>query len=351
MRLAYTPFILRFKEPAGTSRGIMLEKPTCLLKLWDEKNPEICGYGEAAVFSGLSPEANSRFEYKVVELLANVALGRPTNFKGYSSLLYGFEQALCNLSAGGGNVYFPSTFTTGQTSVTINGLIWMGSHAEMKRRLEEKVAAGFRCIKIKIGAIDWEQEVELIREARAIGGPETEIRVDANGAFSPVEAPRRLEMLARLGVHSIEQPIAAGQPKEMATLCRAGILPIALDEELIGIYETEEKIKLLDTIKPSYLILKPALCYGFSGADEWIRLAHEHNVGWWATSALESNIGLCALAQWDAAKSPSIPQGLGTGALFEENFDSPLELHGPCLSFNPEKCVDRTMLRNLDWRQ
>lgn len=343
--------MLKFREPAGTSRGVMFEKPTYLLKVWDERQPEIYGLGEAAVFPGLSPEADSRYEYKLIELLANIAIGRPTDLSRHSSIQFGLEQALRDFAGGGKRIYYPSSFTAGEKSITINGLIWMGSFDEMHRRLEQKIEAGFECIKLKIGAIDWEREISLIREIRRHYSPEQlTIRVDANGAFQMEDVFLKLKQLADLGVHSIEQPIPAHFPDLMKFVCDLSPLPVALDEELIGISGYVEKARLLEYIKPAYIILKPALCGGLSGAEEWISIAESQGIGWWITSALESNVGLNAIAQFTGYLATTLPQGLGTGGLFTNNFNLPLELKGEQLHFNPEVPIDNSQFDNLDWK-
>lgn len=352
MRLAYAPVMLRFRQPAGTSRGVLTQKPTYLLKVWDEEAPHLFGIGEAAVFPGLSPEADGRYEYKIVELLANMAIGRSTDLSGYSSLRFGLEQALRDFASGGRGIYFDSPFVRGESRITINGLVWMGSFEQMQQRVEEKVKAGFSCIKIKVGAIDWQSEIDLIETLRRRFSRETlEIRVDANGGFSMEQALPRMARLARLGVHSIEQPIAAGHPDLMAFLCQVSPLPIALDEELIGIEGKDHKAALLEEIKPAYIILKPALCGGFSGAEEWITEAAGRGIGWWATSALESNVGLDAIAQWVGTLGVTIPQGLGTGALYTDNFSTPLRLHGEQLNYDAHTLPDRNQFASLDWRE
>lgn len=352
MRLSFVPYTLRFRQPAGTSRGVLLEKPTYLLKVYDEENPSLYGLGEAALFPGLSPEADSRYEYKLIELLANVALGRPTDLSRHSSIQFGFEQALLDFSNGCHGIYYPSEFTAGRSEIIINGLVWMGSLEEMTERIQEKVDAGFKCIKLKIGALDWCQEQRMITTVRDRFSPdELEIRVDANGGFPMDYALPRLKWLADMGIHSIEQPIPAGNTELMAFLCTVSSLPIALDEELIGVSDTLEKERLLDAIRPAYIILKPALCGGFSGAVEWIELASKRGIGWWITSALESNIGLNALAQFTASLNPSIPQGLGTGALFTNNFSSPLCLYSEQLRYDPAVSIDRSKLDTLPWRE
>lgn len=351
MRLAYTPYTLHFREPGGTSRGVLHDKLTYLLKLWDESDPGVFGIGEAALFPGLSMEDPQRYEYKLMETLANVALGRQTDLSQYPSLQFGLEQAILDFSNGGKGIYYPSEFTQGNGSITINGLIWMGRLDEMLRRIEEKLQLGFHCLKLKIGAIAFPDELRMIKGIRErFSADELQIRVDANGGFDMEHAIPALNELAKYDIHSIEQPIKAGTPELMAFLCSISPLPIALDEELIGVTYTEAKKELLDVIRPRYIILKPALCGGFSGASEWINLAEERGIGWWVTSALESNIGLSALAQWVATLGVDMPQGLGTGHLFTNNFPSPLRLEGEELSFDPATLpLDRSMLENLPW--
>ncbi len=351
MRLAYAPYILKFKFPAGTSRGILTEKPTFLIKVFDENDPTKFGIGECSVFPGLSPEADGNYGYKLIELLANMALGKETDLSRHSSIIFGLEQALRDFAGGCRHIYFPSGFTQGTESIEINGLVWMGDFDEMIERIDEKIDKGFHCIKIKIGAIDWRKEVEMIEYIRKKYSESTlQIRVDANGGFNMDNALPRLKRLADLGVHSIEQPIPAGMPELMSFLCQVSPLKIALDESLIGIYGTSKKEELLNKINPAYIILKPSLCGGFSGAEEWIGLAEERGIGWWVTSALESNVGLNALAQWTATLRTSIPQGLGTGALYTNNFECPLHLESDKLSYDPMMRISDEIYESLDWR-
>lgn len=352
MRLEFAPYLLNFKEPAGTSRGVLLEKPTFFIKVYDESDPSHFGLGEAAVFPGLSPEADGYYVYKLTEVLANIAIGRPTDLSKHSSIQFGLEQALLDFSNGCKGIYYPSDFTQGLKSIEINGLVWMGNFDTMIQRINAKIEEGFRCIKLKIGAIDWDKELEMIRVIRSIA-PKNKlmIRVDANGGFSYNECERKLEQLAELGVQSIEQPIKSGNPEQMAKLCKETPVPIALDEELIGKGTTEEKLKTLEIIKPQYIILKPALCGGFSGATEWIELAEKNGIGWWITSALESNVGLNAIAQFASAINATGPQGLGTGALFTNNFITPISLNRDQISFNPEMPFDYSQFTNLKWHK
>lgn len=349
MRLEYAPYLLKFYNPARTSRDVMLEKLTCFLKIYDEHDPTKYGIGEAALFPGLSPESNSNYEVKLLELVANVALGRTTDLSRYSSIQFGFEQALYNYSNGCNSIYFPSQFTQGEASIEINGLVWMGTIDEMLQRAEEKIKAGFHCIKFKIGALEWEQEYEMLRQIRNLDC-NLELRVDANGAFSPDTVMEKLSLLADINVASLEQPLPKGNLGATAFICRQSPVSIALDEELIGVHSDEERKALIAHVKPQYLVLKPALCGGFSGAESWIKYAIEEGIGYWVTSALESNIGLNALAQWTFNLDPKMAQGLGTGALYSNNFTSPLHLEADKLLFSPEATIDRDALDKLDWR-
>ena len=352
MRLEFAPYLLKFKQPAGTSRGVMTEKPTFLIKIYNEKEPERFGIGEAAVFPGLSPEADGNYVWKLTELMANVALGHPTDLSRHPSIQFGFEQALLDYSNGCKGIYYPTLFTEGEEFIEINGLVWMGNFDEMLERLEKKIKAGFKCIKIKIGAIDWKKEIELIRRIRnRYGDAELMIRVDANGGFTYEECHKKLKELAVMGVHSIEQPIKAGNPELMTKLCKESPVAIALDEELIGKGTTEEKIETLERIRPQYIILKPALCGGFSGAVEWIEEARKREIGWWITSALESNVGLNAIAQFAVSLKVKGPQGLGTGGLFTNNFETPIKLIGDRLTFDKFKYFDYSQFADLKWHK
>lgn len=353
MRLAFAPYTLRFKEPGGTSRGVMHTKLTYLIKVWDESDPSRYGIGEAGLFEGLSKEAGPRYEYKLIETLANVALGIGTDLTDFPSIQFGLEQAILDFTNGGRGVYFPSPFTRGHGSIEINGLVWMGRLDEMLERIETKIAEGFRCIKLKIGAINFADELAMLKGIRSRFSPEQlEIRVDANGGFNMENVIAALHALHSYGVHSIEQPIPAGHWDLMQFLCGISPVPIALDEELIGINRDKEKAEMLDIIKPAYIILKPSLCGGLSGAGEWIRLANERGIGWWVTSALESNVGLSALAQWVATLGVTMPQGLGTGGVFTNNFTSPLHLEHDRLHFDPKALpVDRKQFEALEWRE
>ncbi|MCI5707151.1 MAG: o-succinylbenzoate synthase [Odoribacter sp.] len=333
-RAEYSRYLLHFKEDAGTSRGVLKEKETFFVKVWDESCPEVFGMGECALFRGLSADDRKNYEEKLEEVCQRIEEVKMEELEEWSSIRFGVEMALQDLAMGGCQLYFPSAFTEGRQAIEINGLIWMGDKSTMLQRIQQKLEAGFHCIKLKIGAIDFEAELSLLQYIRErFSREKVELRVDANGAFAPEEAMSKLEALAAFGLHSIEQPIRQGQWEEMAHLCRETPIPIALDEELIGVYGRKKKLELLEKVQPQYIILKPALCGGFSGAREWIELAEKRGIGWWVTSALESNIGLNALAQWVATLGNPMPQGLGTGQLYTNNLWSPLRQEGECLIY------------------
>ncbi|MDO4763412.1 MAG: o-succinylbenzoate synthase [Flavobacteriaceae bacterium] len=332
MKAKYQKYILNFKQPSGTSRGILTTKETFILEVFDNEKK---GIGECAVFRGLSYDDLPNYEEKLQWLCLNIHRDfedLKRELLQYPSIIIGLEQALLNLKNDEG-IYFPSPFTEGKEGVLINGLIWMGNEDFMLRQIQEKLSQGFHCIKLKIG-VDWETEKKILQNLRKEFPKEVlELRVDANGAFDFPFVQGVLEDLAKLEIHSIEQPIKAKNWKQMSQLSRNTPIPIALDEDLIGLIHSQQKIELLDEVKPQFIILKPSLCGGFSGSDEWIALAEERNVGWWITSALESNIGLNAIAQYTYTKQNLMPQGLGTGALFTNNFESHLELSGDLISF------------------
>lgn len=332
MEATYVQYLLQFKRPSGTSRGVLLDKETFILTISEEGRK---GVGECAVFRGLSFDDRPDYEEKLKWLCENInqdSVFLKQELKEFPSIWFGYEQAIQNLKYGG-SLYFPSEFTEGKSAVTINGLIWMGDATYMEEQIQEKLEKGFHCIKLKIG-VDWKSEHIILQKLREkFSKDQLELRVDANGGFSKNEAVMVLQQLADLHIHSIEQPIKAGNWDEMAELCEKTPTPIALDEELIGMIDPEKKKQLLETIKPQYIILKPALVGGFLGSDEWISLAENQNINWWITSALESNIGLNAIAQYTFTKKNPMPQGLGTGALFVNNFESDLELRNELLWF------------------
>lgn len=332
MTAKYFRYLLQFKRPSGTSRGVLYEKETFILEISANENK---GIGECAVFRGLSFDDRWDYEEKLQWLCENIHEEREflqEELKEFPSIWFGYEQAVLNLKYGD-HLYFPSEFTEGTSPIIINGLIWMGDIGYMEEQIQDKLNKGFHCIKLKIG-VDWKSEHEILQKLRAKFSKEKlELRVDANGGFTTDEAKIVLQQLADLQIHSIEQPIKAGNWKDMAALCSKTPTPIALDEELIGIIELADKKKLLEAISPQYIILKPSLVGGFAGSDEWISLAEKQEIGWWITSALESNIGLNAIAQYTYTKDSKMPQGLGTGGLFTNNFDSQLVLQGEELFF------------------
>ena len=333
---------LHFIQPAGTSRGVYTTRQSYYVTLSDDNVPGIVGIGECATLPDLSCDAMPPKEYERIlkgfcEDLCQSGKIDKEAMRPYPSMLFGLETAKRQLDNGGGIDLFNTPFG-GEEGITINGLIWMGTFDEMFQRLEAKLKAGFHCVKLKIGAIDFKKELRLIQHIRQhFSRKEVELRVDANGGFTPDNAMQRLEALAKYDIHSIEQPIRQHQWKEMARLCKNSPLPIALDEELIGVYDLTEKNQLLDTIQPQYIILKPSLHGGISGTREWIKLAKERGIGSWITSALESNIGLNAIAQLTAdiyGPHITMAQGLGTGQLFSDNIPMPLEIRGEQLWVN-----------------
>ncbi len=338
-----TTRVFHFKEPAGTSRGVYLTRTSRLVHLTCDDLPGIVGTGECAPLPKLScddlPDYDAVLRRHCDDVCARGDIDVEA-LRDVPSMLFGLETAWRQLHAGGSTALSDTPFARGEEGIPINGLVWMGDFDTMASRLEQKLAQGFTCVKIKIGAIVFADEITLIRRLRdRYGSDRIELRVDANGAFSPVEAMDRLQQLAANDIHSIEQPIMAGQWQEMARLCQSSPLPIALDEELIGVNTPERKRELLDTIQPRYIILKPSLHGGMAGCREWIALARERGIGSWITSALESNVGLNAIAHLAAeVYGPSItmPQGLGTGQLFIDNIDTiPIAIDGDKLWYKP----------------
>lgn len=335
MKANYHKYILQFKQASGTSRGVMTEKETWFIVL--EKNGKK-GIGECGLLRGLSIDDRPDYESKLQWFCENIDLGKDVlweNSREFPSIQFGIEMAFLSLESENPFLLFPSEFTKGEKNITINGLVWMGNPDFMKQQIDAKLADGFHCIKLKIGAIDFEKELKLLAEIRANYDPnQIEIRVDANGAFDSKDALLKLNQLSGFKLHSIEQPIAKNQHDRMAELCKSTPIPIALDEELIGVFSFEEKEALLKKIRPQYIILKPSFIGGFTGTQEWISLAEKFGIGWWITSALESNIGLNAIAQWTFLQNNPMPQGLGTGGLYLNNFDCPLEVAAGELHYN-----------------
>ena len=338
MKASYKKYILNFKNPSGTSRGVLRTKETWYIIL--EENGKI-GIGETGLFRGLSFDDVPNYEEKLNWACNNIEIGLEAlldQLDDFPSIQFGLEQAFLSFENSNPFTFFPSKFSEGTDAININGLIWMGDKQFMKDQITDKIEQGFSCIKMKIGAIDFETELELLKAIRKdFSASDIELRVDANGAFRSDEAFTKLERLAELDLHSIEQPIRQGQIEEMAELCRKTPLPIALDEELIGITSSNKKKELLEQIHPQYIILKPSLIGGFEGSREWINLAKQYDCGWWITSALESNIGLNAIAQFTYITQNKMPQGLGTGGLFTNNLNSPLVVENGCLMMESAK--------------
>ena len=330
MKITIEERVLHFKQPAGTSRGVYTERRSWFVNMSDGV---AVGIGECAPLPQLSCDDIPNYGEVLRRFCDDVERTGEIDYevlRDYPSMLFGLETAMLNLQ--NGERLFDTAFSRGDVGIPINGLVWMGTFEEMQQRIEEKLAKGFRCVKLKIGAIDFDAELELIKKIRSrFSYHDVELRVDANGAFPYEEALYELELLSQYALHSIEQPIRARQWSYMSELCRESPLPIALDEELIGVNDPEQKRQMLNIIKPRYIILKPSLHGGMMGCREWIETAKDMGIGSWITSALESNIGLNSIAQFCSAvygDSISMPQGLGTGQLFTDNFPMPLEIRG-----------------------
>ncbi len=326
-----------FSFKARTSRGSMVQKDSWFLKVWDQGNPEVFGVGEAGPLPGLSPETGEDIEKQLAEVIK--VLAKVTNIHQLSSLLqvqehfrkealcssviFALETALFDLKNGGSRMIYDNSFLKGK-AIPINGLVWMGGLDDMLQQVSIKLYEGFTCIKIKVGGLNFEKELDILQFIRRkYFRDEVTIRLDANGSFKTEDALYKLADCSRYDVHSIEQPIKVGAPL-LAELCAKSPIPIALDEELIGINSPAAKIQLLERIKPQFIILKPSLHGGLLSCEEWISVAEARKIGWWMTSALESNVGLNAIAQFTANYPVEIPQGLGTGTIYSDNIESPL---------------------------
>lgn len=335
------PRTFHFKQPAGTSRGVYTERQSWLLILTSTDQPGREGIGECAPLHDLSCDYSLDYEDKLrafcddFEREGHIDYGRMSE---YPSMLFGLETALASFEAGSFKL-FDTPFSRSEEGIPINGLVWMGSYDEMLSRLEEKLSAGFHCVKLKVGAIDFERELDLVKRVREHFSPsDVELRLDANGGFTPDEALYKLELLSQYAIHSIEQPIKPRQWSYMAQLCRESPLPIALDEELIGITEPQMMKYMLNVVRPAYIVIKPSLHGGMRGAMQWVDAAQECCAGSWITSALESNIGLNAVAQLAAkvyGPRVTMAQGLGTGQLFIDNIETPVRINGDKLYFKP----------------
>ncbi len=349
LQCTYTSHTLQFKFDARTSRGAIREHKVYYLKLWQNEDPGIVGLGECAPLAGLSIDYRPDLEEKIAEVCQRLNEGKHESItlqqlsdtfklQEWPALLFALETALLDLQNGGQKLLYHNDFSSGKAGIPINGLVWMGDKAFMQEQITTKLEQGYTCLKLKIGSLDFTTELELLQRIRETASAnELTIRVDANGAFTPEEAYKKLERLSKYTIHSIEQPIKQGHWKQMAELCAYTPIPIALDEELIGVTAYETQLQLLETIKPQYIILKPTLVGGLQASADWIKLAEERNIGWWMTSALESNIGLNAIAQFTANYNTAMPQGLGTGQLYHNNITSPLQINQGELWYKSEQ--------------
>ncbi len=336
MKASYQPHTLQFKFAAGTSRAVLHTKPCVYLLLEHEG---FTGIGECSTIEGLSIDPSDTYIAKLDELCATLNSHEPTqtpDLTHYPSIAFGLETALLDLKNKGSKVLFPSNFTSGDAGIAINGLIWMGDKAFMQHQIAQKLDAGYNCLKLKVGALDFNTELDIIKQIRnEFKADELEIRLDANGGFTTSDALRKLEQLSNYNIHSIEQPIKQGQWDAMTPLCIQSPIPIALDEELIGLSGIYIE-RMIARIRPQYIILKPSLLGGFAASEKWINAAEKHQTKWWITSALESNIGLNAIAQWTYTLNSPLPQGLGTGQLYHNNIASPLQIRNAQLFYNPD---------------
>lgn len=337
LKANFFEYNLDFKTPAKTSRDTLTQKTIYILQIWDTQNPNFIAQGECSPLWGLSVDNPNNYTEILQALctdIQNYKFWLHLGLKNHPSIKMGLEMAILNLKNKMPNIYFPSDFTTGKKAIEINGLIWMGEYEGMRQQIIKKIEEGFSCVKLKIGGIDFENELKLLELIRKdFSAKDIELRLDANGSMKTSDVFYKLDQLAQFDIHSIEQPIATKQWQFMHDLCLQSPIDIALDEELIGVEELIEKEKLIRTIQPQYLIFKPSLLGGFVATKEWINLCTQYNIKWWVTSALESNIGLNAIAQFTAITQNKMPQGLGTGSLFTNNTFAPIELVGKTIVF------------------
>jgi o-succinylbenzoate synthase len=341
-RIAYREF--EFLRPATTSRGTFHHKKVYFIVLYHTDDPSIAGIGECSLFPGLSHDDNKGFEARLKQTVDRINEGEYGSDPGladWPSIGFALETAWKDIRVMGTKIFYPSGFTEGKDAIDINGLIWIGSREDISRQIRQKIEDGFTCLKIKIGALKFDDELEILESLRKeYPADELEIRVDANGAFKPRQALEMIKILSAYKLHSIEQPIPPGHTDTLAALCESSPVPIALDEELIGKHTSLERRKLLEAIRPQYLVLKPGLLGGLAACSEWIRMAGERNIGWWITSTLETNIGLNAIAQWTYTLKSPMTHGLSTGSLYVANIPSPLYLYGERLCYDPERNWD-----------
>lgn len=347
LSLSYQRRALHFNFPARTSRGALTEHVAYYLALCDRRQPLVVGWGEAAPLAGLSPDYGLDFEQTVQQFCAQFNAASHVTLSAAEAaalvpaslpaLRFALETAVLDLAGGGRRQLYQNDFSQGHAPIPINGLVWMGDAAFMRQQIRQKLAAGYACLKVKIGSLDFDTELALLAEIRAEADPsQLVLRVDANGAFAPAEALAKLHRLVAFGIHSIEQPIGVGQWPALAALCRESPIPIALDEELIGLTDPSRQEALLDAVRPPYLVLKPTLLGGHAATRRWIALAEARGMAWWITSALESNIGLNAVAQLTGEYAVGgFAQGLGTGQLYDNNLAAPLSIEAGALHYDP----------------
>ena len=339
LEASYTGYPLHFTHPSGTSRGVLTEKPCWFIRLRREDG--VTGTGEVSFIPGLSVEDPGEIGVRLDHICKSVTSGSMDpnqTLPGLPGIQFALECAMLDLDGGGEQLLYPSDFTEGMKGIQINGLIWMGDPGHMRMQIRHKLDLGFRVLKMKVGALEMEKELEVLSWIRSqFGNDQLEIRLDANGAWTPEDALGKMERYAEYGIHSVEQPIATGQWEAMGRICREAPVPVALDEELIGLDVDKDSAAMLGMISPRYLILKPGLLGGFRNAERWVELAEETGVGWWVTSALESLVGLSAIAQWTYQRKVTIPQGLGTGTIYRNNIPSPLQVEGDSLWYRKER--------------
>jgi len=346
VQASYIAHPLVFVRPVGTSRGVLEEKPCWFIKLTSQEGES--GIGEVSFIPGLSVEEEEELEIQVDHICKLICRGEMDprqHLPALPGVQFALETAVRDMETGGKQMLYPSKFTQGQVGIPTNGLIWMGAKDFIISQVREKLQLGFRVLKLKVGSLVFSEELDVLRWIRSeIGKADLEIRLDANGAWSLEEALKKMNQLNRYGIHSIEQPIAPGQMKALMLLCGESVIPVALDEELIGIRDPLERSSLLEQVRPAYIILKPGLLGGIAEASDWINRAEESDIGWWITSALESNVGLNAIAQWTWHRGVSRHQGLGTGALYTNNIPSPLQMSREQLWYRSENAWDLTSI-------
>ena len=346
LKADFTSHTLIFKNPSGTSRGVLNSKPSWFLRVWNDNNPNIYGVGECAPIKGLSIDPIDKIDKKLIQICDNINDLESVNINQFPCIQFGIETALKDLKNGGRKIIFNNSFSKSESKIKINGLIWMDDKEAMLNSIRLKIKNGFKCLKLKIGAIDFSDELSLLAFIRKeFNSSELEIRVDANGAFNKENALLKLNYLAKFDIHSIEQPIKPNQFSTMNKLCNESPIPVALDEELIGTINNQKKEALLDTISPKYIVLKPSLLGGLDSTKAWIKLAEKRKIKWWVTSALESNIGLNAIAQFTAEFDNKLPQGLGTGQIYNNNIPSFLELKADEIYINDKLKWDLSNLK------